>query len=355
MPDRGEPRHGGIEGPMLRLLILILRTFVGAVGAESTIYRHSVQVTVTVETDEQGQELVGRFMPDAQQQPLHLYSKDRPTGGPGIVIRLALATVTPVQDRGPRTADAPIQDPHGLSVYADEATVVLRLPITVASGSVSAAIPLHVSYMACSAEACLEPVLEDPLSVWVAGSGTSAAHAHSAITSLTERETLLRELLVPICQELQHGISRDLIESRVAAAIHWQRPRNRQEVEDLISKDHADGKSELLDFTGSSCLNCQVMAKTVFRQPAIHSAWNATVPVEVDTVPPHADLAQWKHDRFGTQSRPLYVRLGADGQKSQWYRIVAPDDAVAMGQFENFFCDAVATLKQRTLSLAPVV
>ena len=104
----------------------------------------------------------------------------------------------------------------------------------------------------------------------------------------------------------------------------------------MITAAHAEGKAAILDFTGPSCVNCQLMAKTVFKVPAVARAWNAQVPIEIDTDPPHDDLAAWQQERFATQNRPLYIRIAADGSEVRWDRVFNTDDTATMARFLAF-------------------
>jgi hypothetical protein len=66
------------------------------------------------------------------------------------------------------------------------------------------------------------------------------------------------------------------------------------------------------------------MARTALRVPAVVAAWNAQVPIEVDT-DTHAELAEWQQERFATQNRPLYVRIDPDGKEERWSRVFTPE------------------------------
>ncbi len=118
--------------------------------------------------------------------------------------------------------------------------------------------------------------------------------------------------------------------------IQWREARDVAHVEQLISEAHGAGTAVVLDFTGPSCLNCQVMAKNVFVLPEVTAAWNSAVPIEINTDPPHDDLAAWQQDKFQTQNRPLYVRIEPDGSEQRWNRMVDPGDPEAVTALIGF-------------------
>jgi thiol:disulfide interchange protein len=306
-------------------ILLVLLTALGA--AE---FRDGVAVTLRLERDAGGPVIVATFTPKEQQPPLHLYSKDLPEAGAGQATRLELAPAAPVQARGPLRDDQPTHQLEGLAVYAEGAAVTLRLPVTEPAGGGEVSVPLLVSYMACTAESCLRPVKRRPMSIAIPGSGGQAAAPDVAALIAASEERLAAELRQLRARESAPG------------PIQWRRPATPAEAEALIREAHAAGKAALLDFTGPSCVNCQLMAKTVFRAPAVARAWNAQVPIELDTDPPHDDLAAWQQERFKTQNRPLYIRLGADGSETRWDRVFEPSDSATMQRFLAFLDGSAA-------------
>lgn len=316
----------------MRWLILLL--VLTSMSAADSLSRAGVSVAVSVEQDAGGPVIVARFQPRAEDPPLHLYSIDLPAGGAGVATRLELAPGAPVQARGALQADQPTSLMEGLAVYPEGQAVVLRLPVTAPAGSGEVEVGVQVSYMACSRMTCLLPVQRAPLSVKLMGDGRTAVAPTGP--SLAEVQDAVRREVAAAEARLQATLRQGLEEVARPDGIRWRRPADRAQAEALIAEAKAAGKAALLDFTGPSCVNCQLMAKTVFRVPEVVRAWNAGVPIEVDTDPPHDDLAAWQQERFGTQGRPLYVRLAADGSEARWDRVFDPTDGETMQRFLAF-------------------
>lgn len=312
------------------LLSLLLLS--GLVAGES-LAKHGVTVSVRVEQDAVGPVLVAVFRPEQRTPELHLYSKDLPADGAGQATRLALAPSAPIRPRGPLSDDQPVHALQGLAVYPNSAAVTLRLPVTAPPGTGPVTVPVLVSYMACTADSCLVPVVDAQLAVVMAGSGAVAVEP---VPDPVVRES------APSAAQLRAVVRDELERALDPAGIRWRRPATPADAEALIREAHAAGKAALLDFTGPSCVNCQLMAKTVLRLPAVARAWNAQVPIEVDTDPPHDDLAAWQQERFKTQSRPLYIRLGADGSETRWDRVFEPSDSATMQRFLGFLDGSAA-------------
>ncbi len=306
------------DNPVMRLLAVLLLAVLGWTG-EAALFRQGVGVEVSVSSDAGGPVLVAVFTPKAQEPPLHLYSKDLdPATGGGWPTRLELAPGAPVQARGPLSDDRPTHLLDGLAVYPEGATVTLRLPISAPPGR--SLVPVLVSYMACTRLSCNIPVQRAPLSVLVEGSGVAAP-------------------VLPRPEPVAIPVPRPAI---VVNAIAWQRPADRAALEALLREAKAAGRPVLLDFTGPSCVNCQLMAKTVFRLPAVTQAIGGLLAIEIDTDPPHDDFAAWQQERFATQNRPLYVRLAADGGEARWDRVFAPTDAATLARFLAFLHDGAS-------------
>ena len=258
----------------LLLLVLLLSTVLGA--AEDTLERQGVRVVVRQVPGA----IEAVFTPEADH---HLYGLTLPAGGPGAATRLELAPGTGLSATGPVTADQVATVKDGLSVFPT-GPVTLRLPV---QGDQSATAPVVVGYMACTETSCRIPVPKATLQA--------------------------------------PGLT--------AAPQGWQYPRTRAEVDALLTA--AGPRPVLLDFTGPSCLNCQVMAKTVFRQPQVVAALGHLTPIEVDTDPPHDELAAWQQERFHSQNRPLYIRL-ENGRETRWSEVFAPTDRARLEAFLAF-------------------
>lgn len=316
-------------------LLALLAT--AAAGEAATHSAQSVTVTVAVEEVADGRAvLVGRFVPAPAQPPLHLYGIGL-TGTLGLATRLALAPGAPAEAIGPLTADQPTHLLDDLPVYPD-GPVVLRLPIRLPAGPAGTTVPVEVlvSYMACSTETCKNPVNDARLVVAMPAHPRSAdapappaPAADPAALSAAVAAALAAERPA-LARTVQAEVRAALAET--STGIRWRRPSTVAEAEAAIIEAKAAGRSAILDFTGPSCTVCQRMARTVLRDPRAIAAWNAQVPIEIDT-DTHAELADWQTTRFKTQNRPLYVRLDPDGGEQRWSEVFLPAEAAVMDRF----------------------
>jgi hypothetical protein len=135
---------------------------------------NGVTVDIALAEDGAGQRwLVGTFRP--LREHFHLYSKDWPKEGvrgqgrPTLMEIVSPGRVTPV---GVLLADQPTADHYNyaiqqsLPVYPD-GPVTLRLHIALAPGDPSVPTVLALTYMTCSDDSCLTPVVDQPLSVYI--------------------------------------------------------------------------------------------------------------------------------------------------------------------------------------------
>ena len=310
--------------------LLIASCVVGA--AEGTLTKNGVTVALSIEAHGTEGVLVGVFTPDpAFAKPLHLYAIDLPPGGAGIATKLALPAGSPLVASGPLAADQTTHIVAELPVYPP-GPVTIRLPVHLPLGDGSPiAVPVLVSYLACTPDSCLVPVLKAPVTVTVptvAGAPKPASVPASGEPALTRDEisTLINER---VAAELARQLP------ATAGEIPWQRVATVAEAEAAISNAKTP---VLLDFTGPSCLNCQIMEKTVYRTAAVRRALHGLTLIRVDTDPPHDELAAWQQSRFHSQERPLYVRIDAKAAtvEQRWSRVFSPNDAATMGRFTAF-------------------
>lgn len=322
----------------MRLLALLMILLSPLSSAEGTLTRASVSVVVRLEVAADGMAtLVGRFTPDpTSKDPLHLYSKDL-EGTVGVATRIELPAHSPLRVRGPLTADVETVLLDDLPVYPN-GPVTLRLPVLLPVRADGAEVPaaITISYMACSAKFCKQPVQGYEMTLTV-----PSVLAESAST--TERgvdEGALRQLLDRQAKgqaEVVRRIVREELDARLAPnPIAWRTVATVAEVESVLAAERAAGRVVLLDFTGPSCVNCQLMEKTVFRLPAVIRALGGLTAVKVNTDPPFQVLADWQQMRFQSQNRPLYVRLAADGTETRWSEVFAPDAAEPRDRFLAF-------------------
>ena len=120
------------------------------------------------------------------------------------------------------------------------------------------------------------------------------------------------------------------------SGIAWLHPESVADVERMIAAAHENGQPAVLDFTGPSCVNCQVMAKTVFQLQEIQDAWNAGSPIEINT-DAYSALGQWQVEQFQTATRPLYVHIPVEGEPTLWQRSIFPtSDVQQVGELVDF-------------------
>jgi len=326
----------------MRTLFVLLAALTLTAG-ESFLTKNGVTVSVEMERDALGPVIVATFQPRPQAPPLHLYSRELKPGGAGVATSVVLAPGSPVRARGPVTDDQPTHDLDGLLVYPEGAAVTLKLPITQPAGVGEIPIEVRVSYMACTTMTCLVPVANAPLTLLVPGDGVAVVATAAQGPSLADVRSVVREEIAGAEQRLQTAFRHEITQATEPGGTRWRRPSNRATAEALIAEGRAAGKPVFLDFTGASCVNCQLMAKTVFRLPAVIRALDTHLPVEIDTDPPHDELAAWQQERFATQNRPLYVRIAADGSESRWDRVFAPGDAATLERFLAFLDRGAST------------
>jgi thiol:disulfide interchange protein len=316
----------------------------------ATWSRNRVAVTLTLERGATPDTavLVGRFVPNPIDDPLHLYGKDL-VGPPGQATRLALKAGQAATEAGPLTDDVQAAVKNDALVYPD-GPVTLRLPIRLPAGTPGTMVPTEVlvSFMACTDKVCPFPPVKNAVmkldlpaaGVPVAGTptpggGVDAATVRQIVSGAlaNQKEELIPEIRQVVVSEI------DRLHEQSASAVRWRHPTSISEAERLIDEAKKAGKPALLDFTGPSCVNCQVMDKTVFRVPAVAAAWNRGVPIAINTDPDPRisdDFSAWQQKRFETQNRPLYVRIDPDGKETRWSEVFPPSDRATLALFIGF-------------------
>lgn len=139
-------------------------------GALANFEENGVTVALSWEMDPAGQAwLVGTFTPMLEH--FHLYSKDLPRNGingRGRPTLLEIASLGSIA-----TVGAVVDSPQVMEIYSliqqsvpvyPDGPVTLRMPIESKSGA-SELTELSVTYMACSLETCLVPVVDKHFSV----------------------------------------------------------------------------------------------------------------------------------------------------------------------------------------------
>ena len=335
-----------------RLLFALLVPLVALTAGEplATFEKNSVAVVLTYEAGEAPGTgtLVGLFTPKPTKDPLHLYSVDLKGEDAGVATTIAVRPGQSVAAAGPLTADKATHDLEGLAVYPD-GPVTVRLPLTVPPSADGAPVEttLLISYMACSAKFCLNPVIKTPVKVLIPtarAGGAAQVPTPGGLDAVAVRQ-IVSGALATHKDELLHEVRKlvvaeiDRLHEQSASAVRWRHPASIAEAERLIDEAKKAGKPALLDFTGPSCVNCQLMDKTVFRVPAVAAAWNRGVPISINTDPdPRVsdDFSAWQQKTFQTQNRPLYVHIAPDGKETRWSEVFPPSDRATLALFVAF-------------------
>ncbi len=332
-----------------RLAFLIFLPLLALTAAEplATFEENSVEVVLTVEAGSEPGEatLVGLFTPKPKKDPLHIYSVDFiPVGDGGVATKMVIRPGQTVVSAGRLTSQSVPHDHNGLSVYSD-GPVTVRLPIviptTVDGAPVEATV--LVSYMACSANFCLNPVIDRPVKLKIP-TNTVPVPSVTGVNANTLRKIVQGALLAQkdeLVPEIRRIVASEVtrLHDESASAVRWNRPTSIAEIERLIAQAKQEKKAALLDFTGPSCQNCQTMDKTVFRVPAVVAAWNGGVPISINTDPDariRDNFSAWQQKRFETQNRPLYVRIDPEGKESRWSEVFPPSNSATLAKFVAF-------------------
>lgn len=286
--------------------MLLFALLAAALGSAE---KNGVRLELFLEDVHDGRAVLrGDFTPGPR---LHLYDKDLPktaeAGRPTL-----LQAEGRLRAAGPLTASVAPVAFDGLSVYP-AGPVTLRLPVALPTSRDARPLTATVlaTWMACTETTCLVPVDRLPIRV--------------EVPSIAGPD--LPEDAAPA--------------SAAAAALEpsagWRVPRTRAELDRMLGDSLAAGQPVLLDFTGPSCVNCQRMEKTVFREAAVTQAFTGLARLKINTDPPHEDLAAYEQEVFGTQARPLYVRyLGNGDADPRWTEVFSPSDAGALHRFTAF-------------------
>jgi hypothetical protein len=140
--------------------------------ALASFTENGVTVAIALENDPSGQAwLVGTFTP--VQEHFHLYGKDLPKDGirgQGRPTLLEITASSRVKPIGALVANQPTVSyfnraiEQSVPIYPD-GPVTLRLPIGLSKSDAAVPTELSVTYMSCSAEICLVPVVDKRVSV----------------------------------------------------------------------------------------------------------------------------------------------------------------------------------------------
>lgn len=311
--------------------------------------------------------LYARFTPDASDGgDWHLYSADlsaKGLNGIGRPTRLALASGQAARAAGDLVVFAEAHEQRtaiGSFPIYPPGPVDLALPIHLPPGEGAVATTLHLTFMTCTDETCRRPVENAELVVSLPAAGVAdeqgpGSGGQGGASGADQGSGSLEQGGGEADGSEPSSPTSSLPASMTATPLArgaWQHPQNVAELEALLARARAHGQDVFLDFTGPSCLNCQVMAKTVFLEPTVRSAFARIPLIEVDTDPPRTDLARWQLEHFGTSARPLYVRLSAGGEAKQWSEFFPPSDGDTLERFVAFIGGGAGSVLEVTILAA---
>lgn len=287
--------------------------------------------------------LVARFVPPTGGY--HLYSKDMPKTGIDGIGRPTLLEIPPdqpIEAVGALQADQPVSDKTVMDwvfpLYP-AGPVELRLAVRLPQGDgQSLPVTLWMTYMTCDDESCLRPVEREAVAVSLPTVANGVDRGESVQLS-DEAATVVATTDRP---------SDDSDDSPLQTGV-WYYPQNVEQLRDLLARAEAAELPALLDFTGPSCLNCQIMKRTVFVLPEVVDSFSNLVLLSINTDPPHADLGDFQVEHFGTFTRPFYVRTHPGDVGQAWATFFRPANQAALERFTTFLDggagDAPATLE----------
>ena len=169
--------------------------------------------------------------------------------------------------------------------------------------------------MTCNDEFCLRPVEREEIIVSVPSSAAGMTGTWEIAQSPDDIISITEELEAAVAEvtEVQTG--------------EWHYPQNVHELIAIMEAAEASGLPAFLDFTGPSCLNCQIMKQTVFVLPEVQTAFESLVLISINTDPPHADLGDFQLTTYGTFTRPFYVRTQPGDIGQAWSSFFRPETA----------------------------
>lgn len=294
-------------------------------STSSVIERFGVRVATALVA---GDRLQVTFTP-LGDEAWHLYGLHLPAEalvGQATTVRLPSAGW--LRAAGPASADQPthplvVADMDPVPVFP-AGPVTVTIPVTVDSAAATAPTTILVSYMACNEDQCQRPASDLPIAVLPPGAvpqmEPTAVEAEAVAGSAATASA------TPASQQSEHAAEAlRLLRGEPApapiagpAGLDWFPAHRPEQVRDLLDQAAAAGRMAFLDFTGPSCVNCQVNARTIFPRPAVQEALRTLQRIEINTDPPYQNMAEWQLTTFGTATRPLYVRVDPDGAVAIW-------------------------------------
>ena len=231
--------------------------------------------------------LIAQFNPP---DGFYLYSKDLAMTGVNGVGRPTLVELAPSQKSLARediSTPSPVKmKREGDAIYPHypAGTVEMALPIFLPKGDhdSNTKIALLLTYMTCeeASGVCLRPVERQELRIEIPNSAMGI-EGNWELTDLPEHQ----QKIDPETQQVDIG---DL---KIGS---WYYPQHVHELKAILAAAEAAGQAAFLDFTGPSCLNCQIMKQTIYPIDSVKNSFDDLVLISINTDPPHADLGNFR-------------------------------------------------------------
>lgn len=285
--------------------------------------------------------LRARFVPP---DGFYLYSKDlsmRGVDGMGRPTLIEIADGQPISALGPPETESVASDKQVLDwvfpLY-DAGPVTLRLPIALPAGDGDpVSVTVWLSYMTCDDDTCLRPVEREEVQLALPStpSGQAPPDQPSDDTgAAADDETPSQD-----APTADNGIAQRLAEATPRTNLslgQWYYPSSVDELLAIMAGAQVNGQRAFLEFTGPSCVNCQIMKRTVFEEEVTQAAFADMVLVSINTDPPYTALGDFQREAYGTFTRPFYVHLQPDAPDQAWWTYFRPTNQAEMDRFIAF-------------------
>ena len=202
--------------------------------------------------------------------------------------------------------------------------VELHMPIHLPQGETDGEQEVRVwlTYMTCNENFCLRPVEREEVIITLPRSANGVAGTWEIPDTTDINESALPQQTGSDLKQLSTG--------------KWYFPQNVSELEAILAAAEAAGKPAFLDFTGPSCLNCQIMKQTVYVLPSVQNAFNSLVLISINTDPPACGFRGFPTGNLRHLHPPFYVRTAADKPGQSWSTFFRPGNEAELSRFTGF-------------------
>ena len=303
-----------------------LGTFGGNVqtGVNGNIFVSDIDLTAGTAT------LIARFTPP---DGYHLYCKSLPVAGLNGIGRPTLLEIADQQtdlSRGPLLASQLAREKvsqGALFPLYPKGPVEIHLPIHLPQGEKGSSQPIRVwlTYMTCNEDFCLRPMEREEVTISLPSS--TKGKVGDWVQNITDSEADLKQNPAPT--EATATVTNLKLGK-------WYYPQNVTELRALLDAAEQTALPAFLDFTGPSCLNCQIMKQTVFVLPSVQETFAEVILISLNTDPPYADLGDFQLETYGTFTRPFYVRTAPGDSGQSWSTFFRPGNSDELERFIGF-------------------